>query len=141
MSAAAPQAVVDGPVLSVRGATKRFGSVLALDGVDLEVRRGEILALLGDNGAGKSTLIKCISGLHHLDSGSIHLDGLETEIRTAVTYPDLVPAREEEGIYVYVRIADVKAPRLRHEMPMALTYSIRSLARPVEIRQRAAAAA
>ena len=68
-------------------------------------------------------------------------DGLETEIRTAVTYPDLVPAHEEEGIYVYVRIADVKAPRLRHEMPMALTYSIRSLARPVEIRQRAAAAA
>lgn len=84
MSAAAPQAqaVLDRPVLSVRGATKRFGSVLALDGVDLEVRRGEILALLGDNGAGKSTLIKCISGLHHLDSGSIHLDGLETAIRS-----------------------------------------------------------
>ena len=84
MSAAAPQAeaVIDRPVLSVRGATKRFGSVLALDGVDLEVRRGEILALLGDNGAGKSTLIKCISGLHHLDSGSIHLDGLETAIRS-----------------------------------------------------------
>ena len=69
-------------MLSVQGATKRFGSVLALDGVDLEVRRGEILALLGDNGAGKSTLIKCISGLHHLDSGAIHLDGLETAIRS-----------------------------------------------------------
>jgi ABC-type sugar transport system ATPase subunit len=69
-------------VLSVRAATKRFGSVLALDGVDLEVRRGEILALLGDNGAGKSTLIKCISGLHHLDAGAIHLDGLETAIRS-----------------------------------------------------------
>ena len=55
MSAAAPQAeaVLDTPVLSVRGATKRFGSVLALDGVDLKVRRGEILALLGDNGAGR----------------------------------------------------------------------------------------
>jgi D-xylose transport system ATP-binding protein len=81
--AAAPiEAATAKPVLSVRDATKRFGSVLALDGVDLEVRRGEILALLGDNGAGKSTLIKCISGLHHLDSGSIHLDGLETEIRS-----------------------------------------------------------
>ena len=68
-------------------------------------------------------------------------DGLETEIRTAVTYPDLVPAHEEEGIYVYVRIADVKAPRLRHEMPMALSYTIKTLTRPVEIRQRAAAAA
>ena len=70
------------PVLSVQGASKRFGPVLALDKVDLELRRGEILALLGDNGAGKSTLVKCISGLHHLDSGSIRLDGRETAIRT-----------------------------------------------------------
>jgi hypothetical protein len=66
-------------------------------------------------------------------------DGLETEIRTAVAYPDLVPVREEEGIYVYVRIGDVKTPRLRHEMPVSLTYTIRSLARPVEVRQRSAA--
>jgi hypothetical protein len=50
-------------------------------------------------------------------------DGLETEIRTAVSYPDLVPTREEEGIYVYVRIGAVKAPRFRHEMPMTLTYT------------------
>jgi len=55
--------------LSVRGATKRFGAVVALDGVDLHVRRGEVLALLGDNGAGKSTLIKCLTGVHRLDAG------------------------------------------------------------------------
>ena len=83
MTGSAPRANPDAaPVLSVRGAMKRFGSILALDGVDLEVRRGEILALLGDNGAGKSTLIKCISGLHNLDAGTIHLDGLETAIRS-----------------------------------------------------------
>ncbi len=63
------------PALAVRGATKRFGAITALDGVDLEVERGEVLALLGDNGAGKSTLIKCISGAHRLDSGSIEMDG------------------------------------------------------------------
>ncbi len=55
------------PALAVRGATKRFGAVTALDAVDLDVRRGEVLALLGDNGAGKSTLIKCVSGALRLD--------------------------------------------------------------------------
>ena len=70
------------PVLSVRSATKRFGSVLALNDINLDLRRGEILALLGDNGAGKSTLVKCISGVHHLDAGEIMLDGVHTPIRS-----------------------------------------------------------
>jgi ABC-type sugar transport system ATPase subunit len=61
--------------LAVRGATKRFGAVLALDSVDIEVHHGEVVALLGDNGAGKSTLIKCISGVHRLDAGEIEIDG------------------------------------------------------------------
>jgi ABC-type sugar transport system ATPase subunit len=68
-------ASVEAPALSIRGAEKRFGSVTALDGVDLDVRRGEVVALLGDNGAGKSTLIKCISGAHRLDSGTIEMNG------------------------------------------------------------------
>ncbi|WP_051809833.1 ATP-binding cassette domain-containing protein [Actinoplanes subtropicus] len=61
--------------LSVRGATKRFGAVVALDGVDLHARRGEVVALLGDNGAGKSTLIKCITGVLRLDAGTVEMDG------------------------------------------------------------------
>jgi ABC-type sugar transport system ATPase subunit len=63
------------PVLAVRGATKRFGAVVGLDSVDVEVRAGEVLALLGDNGAGKSTLIKCLSGALALDRGEILMDG------------------------------------------------------------------
>jgi D-xylose transport system ATP-binding protein len=63
-------------MLTVTGASKRFGAVVALDGVDLHVDAGEVLALLGDNGAGKSTLVKCISGVHRLDEGSMELDGV-----------------------------------------------------------------
>ena len=62
-------------VLEVDQARKRFGAVVALDGVSLQVAAGEVLALLGDNGAGKSTLIKAISGVHRLDEGSITLGG------------------------------------------------------------------
>jgi D-xylose transport system ATP-binding protein len=70
-------------VLSVTGAVKRFGSVQALQGVDLSIGRGETLALLGDNGAGKSTLIKCLSGVHALDGGEIRLDGVPIVLRSA----------------------------------------------------------
>ncbi|WP_426513655.1 ATP-binding cassette domain-containing protein [Dactylosporangium sp. McL0621] len=70
------------PALRITGATKRFGAVLALDSVDLEVAHGEVLALLGDNGAGKSTLIKCISGVHRLDDGTVEIDGSVVEIGT-----------------------------------------------------------
>ena len=70
-------------MLGVPGATKTFGAVVALDGVDLEVYAGEVLALLGDNGAGKSTLIKCISGVHRLDRGEIRIDGRAVQITSA----------------------------------------------------------
>ena len=68
------------PALRVTGATKRFGAVLALDGVDLSVDHGQVLALLGDNGAGKSTLIQCLSGAHRLDSGTIEMNGHAVDI-------------------------------------------------------------
>ncbi len=68
------------PVLQLRGITKTFGSVEALSDVDLEVRRGEVMALVGDNGAGKSTLIKTISGIHSADSGEILFEGNQVSI-------------------------------------------------------------
>jgi D-xylose transport system ATP-binding protein len=71
-------------VLEVREARKRFGAVVALDGVTFDVSPGEVLALLGDNGAGKSTLIKAISGVHRLDSGSIVLDGVDITASNAM---------------------------------------------------------
>ena len=73
----APEASATGNpdvILHLNDVTKRFGPTLALDRVDLEVRRGEIHALLGHNGAGKSTLIKTLAGVHTPDSGTIILD-------------------------------------------------------------------
>src|SRR5256886_5414010 len=55
--------------------SKSFGSVQALTDVDFEVRRGEVMALVGDNGAGKSTLIKCVAGIYPMDEGEMLFDG------------------------------------------------------------------
>jgi D-xylose transport system ATP-binding protein len=63
------------PLLQLRNITKTFGSVQALTDVDLEVRSGEVMALVGDNGAGKSTLVKTIAGTHTADSGEILFEG------------------------------------------------------------------
>ena len=63
------------PVLQGKGLIKTFGRVIGLDGVDIELYPGEVLAVIGDNGAGKSTLIKCLSGAYTLDGGEMLLDG------------------------------------------------------------------
>ena len=68
------------PVLSIRGASKRYGAVQALGGADLDLHAGEVVALVGDNGAGKSTLVKVISGAVSSDSGSITFEGREVRI-------------------------------------------------------------
>jgi D-xylose transport system ATP-binding protein len=62
-------------VLSIRGATKQFGAVQALDDIALDVSAGEVVALVGDNGAGKSTLVKVISGVVHADQVAMEFDG------------------------------------------------------------------
>ncbi|MGF6961990.1 ATP-binding cassette domain-containing protein [Paraburkholderia youngii] len=61
---------------------KRFGAVTALDGVSLTLGKGEILGILGDNGAGKSTLVKILTGFHQQTSGTLHIDGEETLLRS-----------------------------------------------------------
>lgn len=68
-------ALTDPPLLSMRGIAKRYPGVVALDGVDLEVRRGEVHVLLGENGAGKSTLMKVLAGAVRRDAGEVRIDG------------------------------------------------------------------
>lgn len=62
-------------ILRTEGLSKFFPGVKALDNVDFSLRRGEIMALLGENGAGKSTLIKALTGVYHADRGTIWLEG------------------------------------------------------------------
>ncbi len=62
-------------ILKLENISKNFGGVRALQGVNFELKKGEIHALMGENGAGKSTLIKVITGVHHPDGGDIYLDG------------------------------------------------------------------
>jgi D-xylose transport system ATP-binding protein len=68
------------PVLSLRGICKSFGSVDALTDIDLDVRAGEVVAVVGDNGAGKSTLVKVLAGVHAPTSGQIHLHGEQVQM-------------------------------------------------------------
>lgn len=65
------------PIIELRDASKYFGSVIALEGISMDVHAGEVLCLLGDNGAGKSTLIKILSGVHIPDKGSLLVEGEE----------------------------------------------------------------
>ena len=86
------------PLLEVRGITKRFGAVRALNGVDFRVMPGEVVGLVGDNGAGKSTLVKVISGIHPPDEGQYLWEGQPvrvaapqdaTHLGIATVYQDL----------------------------------------------------
>jgi len=64
-------------LLEVRGLTKKFGGVTALDGIDLAVERGEVLGLIGPNGSGKTTLFNVVTGIYGADAGMIRFEGAE----------------------------------------------------------------
>ena len=89
-------------ILALNDIHKAFGGIVAIDNFSLELRAGEIVALVGDNGAGKSTLIKIVSGVHKPTSGSIKLDGKD------VSFSDASSAREAgiEVVYQDLALAD-----------------------------------
>src|SRR5690554_1960013 len=69
-------------ILELKGITKIFPGIKALDDVNFQLKQGEIHALMGENGAGKSTFIKIITGVHKPDTGEIYLDGNKVEFKT-----------------------------------------------------------
>ncbi len=84
MNEQAPMSTADDAVLKARGLIKRYGRVTALDGADFDLRRNEILAVIGDNGAGKSTLIKVLAGAVSPDQGQVLMDGKEVHFRSPI---------------------------------------------------------
>lgn len=125
-----------GDAIRAEGIVKRFGNIVALNGVSLHVSHGEILGILGDNGAGKSTLIKCLTGFHRPDEGRILVNGSEV-VLTSVDH-----ARRLGVECVYQDLALVDTLSVFHNM-----FLNRELHRPpfglldhAEMRRRAAAA-
>jgi simple sugar transport system ATP-binding protein len=96
--------------LRAEGIIKRFGALVALDGVSLHLKKGEVLGLIGDNGAGKSTLIKIITGYHRPDAGRLFVNGEEVHFRS-------VKQAREHGIEtVYQDLALINELSVFHNM-------------------------
>ena len=73
-------------LLEAKGITKYFGTITALENVNLKVHAGECLGVVGDNGAGKSTLMKVLSGLYKPSSGSLHFQGKEQVLNLSLIH-------------------------------------------------------
>ncbi len=90
-AAAAPAEGGAGSVISAAGLTKRYGDLVAVDGLSLEVRRGEVFGILGPNGAGKTTTLEMVEGILPPDAGTIRVDGLPV-------WPDPAPVKARIGV-------------------------------------------
>ena len=111
-------------ILELRGITKTFPGVRALDEVDFELKKGEIHALMGENGAGKSTLIKIITGVYQPDSGEILLDGKAVSIRGPLDSQALGIAAIYQHVTCYPDLSVTENIFIGHEKVNKLTRRI-----------------
>ncbi len=110
----------DNAVIKMRGITKQFGGVVALNNVDLTAYAGEVLAIVGDNGAGKSTLIKILTGVYQPTLGSIELDGQPFSMSS---HSDAIAAGVD-AVYQNLAIADHLTPAQNLFLGSELTKSV-----------------
>ena len=90
-------------MLEIRGLTKRYGPVTALDGASFTARRGRLVGFLGPNGAGKTTTMRCVFGLATPDAGDVRWDGAAIDARTRLRF-GYMP--EQRGLYPRMRVLD-----------------------------------
>ena len=117
------------PLLVVRGLVKQFPGARALDGVDLEVRRGEVHCLLGQNGAGKSTLIKVLAGVHQPTEGEVRWRGRLVTLASPVAALQLGIATMHQELDVVAGLSVAENVYLGHELARFGVSSRRALAR------------
>lgn len=113
-------AVADGvgSVISLTDVYRRFGDTKALDGISLNVRKGEILGIIGRSGAGKSTLIRCLNGLERVDSGSVRLENREI---AGLAEADLQPLRRRIGmIFQHFNLLSAKTVEDNVALPLKI---------------------
>jgi ribose transport system ATP-binding protein len=118
-------------ILRMEGVRKRFGATVALDGVDLTVRAGEVLALVGENGAGKSTLMKVLSGAHSPDAGRMWLGG---ELY-APTHP--LEARRAGVSMIYQELSLARHLTVEENIVLGMEPMTGPFVRQKEVRRRA----
>ena len=108
------------PLVKMRGITKRFGGVTALQSVDLDAFSGEVLAIVGDNGAGKSTLIKILTGVYQPTEGEMFLDG------NAISFSSHADAIEQgiDAVYQTLALADHLDPAANMFLGNELTRNV-----------------
>src|SRR5512143_1226761 len=102
-------------VVSMKGISKSFPGVSALEGVDFSLRKGEIHALMGENGAGKSTLIKVLTGVEHPDTGSIELAGKLVQVHSPQHSQELGISTVYQEINLCTNISVAENIMLGHE--------------------------
>ena len=110
----------EAPLVSMRGISKKFGGVTALDDVDLDAHAGEVLAIVGDNGAGKSTLIKILTGVYQPTSGNIFIDGKTLSMNS---HSDAI-ALGIDAVYQTLALADHLDPAANMFLGSELTKTV-----------------
>lgn len=98
------------PLVDIRAVGKKFGDLTVLDGIDLEIQRGQVVTIIGPSGSGKTTLLRCVNLLETYDTGSIRIDGIE------------VAYREQDGVRRMRRERDLARMRAETGMVFQMFY-------------------